>query len=99
MRSQGHDKSYKVEVADAMLMKAERLDVEESEYICFMTGQPRKAELLELLQSRFPDREYEIIEQLNGRTIKRIQYERESATSEQGSEILDQGDLPIPGDS
>ena len=30
MRSQGHDKSYKVEVADKMLMKAERLDVEES---------------------------------------------------------------------
>ena len=46
MRSQGHDKSYKVEVADKMLMKAERLDVEESEYICFETGQPRKAELL-----------------------------------------------------
>ena len=72
MRSQGHDKGYKVEVADKMLMKAERLDVEESEYICFMTGQPRKAELLELLKSRFPDREYEIIEQLNGQTIKRI---------------------------
>ena len=72
MRSQGHDKSYRVEVADHMLMKAERLDVEESEYICFQSGQPRKAELLELLKSRFPDREYEIIEQLNGQTIKRI---------------------------
>lgn len=72
MRSQGHDKSYKVEVADKLLMKAERLDVEESEYICFIKGQPRKAELLELLKSRFPDREYEIIEQLNGQTIKRI---------------------------
>jgi hypothetical protein len=55
-----------------MIMKAGRLDVEESEYICFRTGQPRKAELLELLKSRFPDREYEIIEQLNGQTIKRI---------------------------
>ena len=72
MKSQEQGKSYKVEVADKMLMKAERLDVEESEYICFMTGQPRKAELLELLKSRFPDREYEIIEQLNGQTIKRI---------------------------
>ena len=99
MKSQGQNKKYKVEVADKILLKAERLDVEESEYICFMSGQPRKEELLELLQERFPERDYEIIEQLNGRTIKRIQYERESATSEQRSEILDQGDLPFPGDS
>ena len=66
---------YKVEVADQMLMKAERLDVEEYEYICFQSGQPRKTELLELLKSRFPDREYEIIEQLNGQTIIRLQDE------------------------
>lgn len=72
MRSQEHDKSYVVEVADKMIAKAGRLDVEESEYICYHTGQPRKAELAELLKSRFPDREYEIIEQINGRTIKRI---------------------------
>lgn len=63
---------YKVEVADQMILKAGRLDVEESEYICFMSGQPRKAELLELLKSRFPDRDYEIIEQINGQTIKRV---------------------------
>ena len=63
---------YATHIADNMIMKAERLDVEESEYICFHPGQPRKAELLELLKSRFPDREYEIIEQLNGQTIKRI---------------------------
>ena len=68
MRSQELNK----EIADKMLLKAGRLDVEESEYICFMSGQPRKEELLELLKARFPDREYEIIEQLNGRTIKRI---------------------------
>ena len=68
MRSQELNK----EIADKMLLKAGRLEVKESEYICFMTGQPRKAELLELLKSRFPDREYEIIEQLNGQTIKRI---------------------------
>jgi hypothetical protein len=72
MRSQGHDKSYKVEVADKMLVKAERLDVEESEYIAYQSGQPSKAELLHLLKVRFPDREYEIIEQLNGQTIKRV---------------------------
>ena len=72
MRSQEQSKPYRVEVADKMLMKAERLDVEESEYICFMTGQPRKEELLEMLKARFPERDYEIIEQLNGRTIKRI---------------------------
>ena len=70
--SQGQSKEYKVEVADKMIVRAGRLDVEESEYICFINGQPRKAELLELLKSRFPDREYEIIEQLNGQTIKRI---------------------------
>lgn len=55
-----------------MLVKAGRLDVEESEYFCYQTGQPRKAELLELLKLRFPEREYEIIEQINGQTIKRI---------------------------
>lgn len=82
MRSQGHDKSYKVEVADQMLMKAERLDVEESEYICFITGQPRKAELLELLKARYPSRDFEIIEHINGQTIKRINNERDSATSQ-----------------
>lgn len=72
MRSQGQSKEYKVEVADKMIVRAGRLDVEESEYISFQSGQPRKAELLELLKSRFPDREYEIIEQINGQTIKRI---------------------------
>jgi hypothetical protein len=82
MRSQEQSKPYRVEVADKMLIKAERLDVEESEYICYHTGQPRKAELLELLKSRFPDREYEIIEQINGQTITRINNERKSATSQ-----------------
>lgn len=82
MRSQGHDKSYKVEVADKMIVKAGRLDVEQSEYICFQTGQPRKAELLELLKSRYPCRDFEIIEQINGQTIKRINNERESATGQ-----------------
>ena len=89
----------KVEVAEQMLIKAGRLDVEESQYLCFQRGEPSKAELADLLKSRYPKRDFEIIEQINGRTIKRIQYERESATSEQGSEILDQGDLPLPGDS
>lgn len=88
------------EIADQMILKAGMLEVEESEYISFRHGQPRKEELAEQLKSRYPERDFEIIEQINGRTIKRIQpYERESATSEQGSEILDQGDLPIPGDS
>lgn len=72
MRSQGHDKSYKVEVADNMLMRAGRLDVEEHEYISYQHGQPRKAELEELLKQRYPDRDYMIIEEINGRTIIRI---------------------------
>lgn len=88
------------EIAEQMILKAGMLEVEESEYISYRQGQPRKEELAEQLLSRYPERDFEIIEQINGRTIKRIQpYERESATSEQGSEILDQGDLPIPGDS
>ena len=66
---------YKVEVADQILMKAERLDVEEYEYICYQTGQPRKAELEQLLKERYPDRDYMIIEELNGRTIIRLQDE------------------------
>jgi hypothetical protein len=53
-------------------LKVERLDVEESEYICFQAGQPSKSELQELLKVRLPERDYEIIEQINGRTIKRI---------------------------
>ena len=88
------------EIAEQMILKAGMLEVEESEYISYQHGQPRKEELAEQLASRYPERDFEIIEQINGRTIKRIKpYERESATSEQGSKILDKGDLPIPGDS
>ena len=72
MRSQGHDKSYKVEVADKMMLKAERLDVEESEYIAYQSGQPSKAELQHLLKVRLPERDYEVINQLNGITIRRV---------------------------
>lgn len=71
-----------VEVADMMILKAGRLDIEQSEYISYQKGQPGKAELAKQLKARFPDREYEIVEQINGRTIKRINYERDSATSE-----------------
>ena len=63
---------YYHEVAEHLLMKAGRLDVEQSEYICFIPGQPKKEQLAELLKARFPERDYEIIEQLNGRTIKRV---------------------------
>lgn len=63
---------YKVEVADKMILKAGRLDVEQSEYICYQTGQPSKAELLELLKKRIPGKDYEVINHLNGITIKRV---------------------------
>ena len=72
---------YNVEVADQMLMKAGRLDVEEYEYCCYQSGQPRKEELAELLKQRYPERDYMIIEEINGRTLIRLQDERESATS------------------
>lgn len=71
MRSQELNK----EIADKMLLKAGRLEVEESEYICFQKGQPRKEELEELLKQRYPGRDYMIIEELNGRTIIRLQDE------------------------
>ena len=71
---------FNVEIADQMLVKAGRLDVEEYEYICYQSGQPRKVELEELLKQRFPERDYMIIEEINGRTIIRLQDERESAT-------------------
>lgn len=90
---------YRVEVAEEMLLKAGRLDVEQEEYISFRPGQPRKVELVELLRTRYPERDYEVIEQINGRTIKRNSYERNAATSEQGCEVLDQRDLLVPGDS
>ena len=55
-----------------MLVKAERLDVQESEYIAYQSGQPSKAELQHLLKVRLPERDYEVINQLNGITIKRV---------------------------
>lgn len=59
-------------IAENMILKADRLDVEESQYIAYQSGQPSKAELEELLKVRLPDKDYEIIEQVNGRTIKRV---------------------------
>lgn len=66
---------YKVEVADQMILTAGRLDVEEYEYICYQHGQPRKEQLAELLKKRYPDRDYMIVEEINGRTIIRLQDE------------------------
>lgn len=63
---------YTQQIADNMILKAGRLDVEESEYISYQHGQPRKEELEELLRQRYPDRDYMIIEEINGRTIMRI---------------------------
>lgn len=63
------------EIADQMLLKAGRLDVEQYEYICFQHGQPRKEELEQLLKQRYPNRDYMIIEEINGRTIMRLQDE------------------------
>ena len=63
---------YAQHIAENMILKAGRLDVEESQYIAYQTGQPSKAELEELLKVRLPDKDYEIIEQVNGRTIKRV---------------------------
>ena len=63
---------YATHIADNIILKAERLDVEDSQYIAYQTGQPSKAELEELLKTRLPERDYEIIEQVNGRTIKRV---------------------------
>jgi hypothetical protein len=77
------------EIADAMLLKADRLDVEESEYICYQAGQPSTAELKELLRSRIPGKAFKVIAQINGTTIKRTKYECESTTSSEGCEILD----------
>ena len=73
------------EIADKMILKAERLDVEESEYICYQPGQPSTAELYELLRSRIPNKAYKVTAQINGTTIQRIEsYERESTTSGEG---------------
>ena len=63
---------YATHIADNMILKAERLDVEESEYIAYQSGQPSKAELQYLLKVRLPERDYEVINQLNGITIKRV---------------------------
>lgn len=63
---------YATHIADNMILKAESLDVEESEYIAYQSGQPSKAELQHLLKVRLPERDYEVINQLNGITIKRV---------------------------
>ena len=76
---------YREEIADKMILKADRLDVEESEYICYQAGQPSTAELYELLRSRIPNKAYKVTAQVNGTTIQRIEsYECESTTSGEG---------------
>ena len=67
---------YQQQIADNMILKAGRLDVEEHEYISYQHGQPRKEELQALLKQRYPERDYMIIEEINGRTIMRLQDER-----------------------
>ena len=67
---------YTKSIADNMILKAGRLDVEECEYISFQHGQPSKDEVEELLKQRYPERDYMIIEEINGRTIMRLQDER-----------------------
>lgn len=64
------------EIADMMILKAERLDVEESEYICYHAGQPSTAELYELLRSRIPGKAYKVTAQINGITIKGLNMEK-----------------------
>lgn len=66
---------YKKEIADQMLLKAGRLNVEDYDFISYQTGQPRKEELADLLKARYPERDYMIIEEINGRTIIRLQDE------------------------
>ena len=66
---------YKKEIADQMLFKAGRLNVEDYEFLCFQTGQPRKEVLEEMLKARYPERDYMIVEEINGRTIIRLQDE------------------------
>ena len=66
---------YKKEIADQMLLKAGRLNVEDYDFISYQTGQPRKEELANLLKARYPERDYMIIEEINGRTIIRLQDE------------------------
>ena len=66
---------YSAEIAENMLLKAGRLNIEDFEYLCFHPGQPRKEELAQMLKQRFPERDYMIIEEINGRTIIRLQDE------------------------
>lgn len=75
---------YKKEIADQILLKAGNLNVEDYEFFSFQHEQPRKVELEELLKNRYPGRDYMVIEEINGRTIIRLQDECESASSEQG---------------
>lgn len=76
---------YCEEIADMMILKAERLDVEESEYISYQSGQPSRSELEVMLALRIPGKTYQVTEHINGTTIKRIEsYECESSTSGEG---------------
>lgn len=84
MRSQELDNGVEVEVADQMLAKAGKLNIEEYEFMAFQHGQPSKTELADKLKQRFPGRDYMIIEEINGRTIIRLQDECDTASSQQG---------------
>ena len=68
-------RTYSQEVANKMLARAGRLEEKQSDYMIYMPGQPSNSQLAELLALHYPDREFEIHENLNGTTIKRISHE------------------------
>lgn len=73
--SKKKDHLYSIEVATRMLARAGRLGEKQSDYMIYMPGQPSNSQLAELLALHYPDREFEIHENLNGTTIKRISHE------------------------
>ena len=66
------EKKYSQESAERMIARAGRLQENESDYMIYMPGQPSNSQLLELLSERYPERDFEVWENLNGTTVKRI---------------------------
>lgn len=66
---------YSQEVANKMIARAGMLEEKQSYYMIYMPGQPNNDQLAELLSIRYPEREFEISENINGTTIKRKSHE------------------------
>lgn len=64
--------SERERVLEKFKAKAMALEAEEEVYQCFLSSLPKVDELRVILNNMEPEREYEVIHNINGYTIRRI---------------------------